>query len=972
MKPSYRHLPLAAVLAALVAVLAACSTKKNTASTRFWHSFTARYNTYYNGHEAYKAGVREKERAVSDNYTERLPLFIAANDKVKSVGKGNFETAVTKSQKAIQLHSITRRPSVPAGRSRTAKMRAYLNRKEYNPFLKNAWMLMGQAQFQKAEFLEAASTFAYITRRYAAEPLVAAEARLWLARCYAQLDWYYDAGDALAKAAADSLPARLRREREATEADLLLRQGQLAEALPLLERTARREKHSVQRARLYFLCGQVHTALGHSDEAYRAYGRCIRQNPPYVMAFNARIAQAQTAAGSKRAKSMLRRLNTMAHSPNNKDYLDQVYYAIGNIHLAGGDTLPAITAYERGRAASTRNGIDKGVLLLRLGELYWQRGRYDLAQPCYGEAVGLLDKTYPGHDEIVRRSGVLDALVPHTSAIYLQDSLLALSVMSDDDRNAAIDRVIAEVKRREEAERRARADSLAEARRNQGGDAGGRQQQDNSKPADGAGEWYFYNPQMVQQGKTAFRRLWGQRKNEDDWRRANRSVLALDNGHDEYDYDADTLALAADSAGNAAPADSLAADSAAADPHTRAYYMAQIPFSAEAKDAAHAIIQEALYQAGIIEKDQLEDFPLAAATLLRLEHDYPKFDKREDLLYQLFLLYSRWQRTADADAWRNRLAQEYPDGAPTRLITDPQYLYKARHGREIEDSLYTNAYAAYRRRDNGEVERLFRRSTEEYPNGLNRPKFIFVHAMSRLGYVPTDTVVAELRHLATTYPKSDVATLAGAMVKGLESGRTFSAEGFDPTGLWSRRTAVANAEVDAAGRQRALSDERNVPFVCLIAYPTDSLADGKVLYELAHFNFTAFMLRNFEIQLARDPMLTQFRITGFRSYDEAHAYAQRLYADPVIAARLKGARLFLISAQNLDLIGTVWSFDDYARFYDAHFAPLVIDPALPLDMPSQPVDQHYEDEYTPEELDELDRNKDKKQTDDDGGEWYVP
>ena len=106
----------------------------------------------------------------------------------------------------------------------------------------------------------------------------------------------------------------------------------------------------------------------------------------------------------------------MAHSPNNKDYLDQVYYAIGNIHLAGGDTLRAITAYERGRAASTRNGIDKGVLLLRLGELYWQRGRYDLAQPCYGEAVGLLDKTYPGHDEIVRRSGVLDALVPHTSA----------------------------------------------------------------------------------------------------------------------------------------------------------------------------------------------------------------------------------------------------------------------------------------------------------------------------------------------------------------------------------------------------------------------------------------------------------------------------------------------------------------------------------------------------------------------------
>ena len=59
----------------------------------------------------------------------------------------------------------------------------------------------------------------------------------------------------------------------------------------------------------------------------------------------------------------------MAASDKNKEYQDQVYYAIGNIHLAQKDTLRAIYAYEKGNRKATRNGIEKGVLLLRLGNL---------------------------------------------------------------------------------------------------------------------------------------------------------------------------------------------------------------------------------------------------------------------------------------------------------------------------------------------------------------------------------------------------------------------------------------------------------------------------------------------------------------------------------------------------------------------------------------------------------------------------
>ena len=174
----------------------------------------------------------------------------------------------------------------------------------------------------------------------------------------------------------------------------------------------------------------------------------MRLNPPYQLAFNARIAQTEVMA-STNSKKMISRLRRMASSDNNQEYLDQVYYAIGNIYMSRKDTLQAIAAYEKGVEKATRSGIEKGVLLLTLGNIYWQREAYSDARRCYGEAIGLLDRDRPDYDELSRRSLVLDELVPHTDAIHLQDSLQTLVAMPEDQRNAAIDRVIEALKKKE-------------------------------------------------------------------------------------------------------------------------------------------------------------------------------------------------------------------------------------------------------------------------------------------------------------------------------------------------------------------------------------------------------------------------------------------------------------------------------------------------------------------------------------------
>lgn len=973
MTKRYRYIPF--LIGALLILFVSCSTKKNTSGSRWWHSFTARYNTYFNGSQAFIEGEKAKLDGHKDDYTKLLPVFLVGNENSRTTGKGSFETAITKSQKAITLHSIKKRPVVSANKRKSAKMKAYLQRKEFNPFLKHAWLMMGKAQFEKGDFFEAAATFSYITRLYAAEPAVASEARQWLARCYVHEDWYYDAEDALDKMGRDSVTRQTLREADATRAELLLRQERFADALPYLQRAARNAKGSYRKARLQYLLAQVQIHLGQNGEAYKSLQRCIKKSPPYELTFNARILQTEVLAGRKgMGKKMIARLKRMARKDNNREYLDQVYYAMGNIYLTEKDTASAIGAYETGRKKGTRNGTEKGVLLLRLGGLYWDTHKFEEAQKCYTEALGMIDKEHEDYEMLSRRSKVLDKLVPYTSAVHLQDSLQELSRMSEEDRNAAIDRVIEALKKKEEEARKASRDSAAQARMEENGQAGSDNNRNNSSTTTQTSQqsttWYFYNPVAVMQGKQDFQKRWGNRKNEDNWRRSNRTVVAMDDA-EGFDYEADdSLQAVADSleAAGGEMEEAAAEDSVQNDPHHREYYLKQIPFTEEARVASDEIIKDGLYNAGVIEKDDLEDFPLAASTLTRLTTEYNNFDRMPDAYYHLFLLYSRWGKPDKAEEMKRYMAQYYPDNDLTKLITASDYEIMARYGKQIEDSLYAATYQAYRHRNNAEVARNAAVSADKFPNGLNRPKFIFVDVLSRLNTDEPKQLITELRDLLSKYPESDVSPMAGMIVKGLESGRQIGTGTFDLGSLWDRRTAASDSLSDDAAKQRQFTAERSAPFLFVFAYPTDSVDSRKLLYEMAHFNFSTFVVRGFDMDVKHDKGLSQFTISGFNSYDEALVYTRKAYADTALNEMFRHGKILIISKANLDLIGSTFSINDYLQFFDKNFAPIEVAPNLPIEQ-TAPIEQRYEDEYSTDELERM-NNQGSGGTDDDEGEWY--
>ena len=955
---------------ALIAIFAAaaigCSTKKNTVGSRRWHAFNARYNTYFNGSQAFIEGNLEKEKGHQDNFTEMLPLYPVAKRESREIGKSLYDRAIEKSEKAIRQHSIKVKPEWNKDRRKTAKDREWLGRREYNPFLWRAWLLLGKAQFQEGAFEEAAATFTYMTRLYHTQPLQYGLARAWLAKCYTELGWLYDAEDVIRNMSRDSMDFRAVKDWDYTYANYYIAQRDYEKAVPYLRKVISHERRRVQRAREWYLMGQIETLLGHREKAYEAYQHVIRNHPPYELEFNARISQTEVMPqGSKQKLSKLRR---MARNDNNKEYLDQVYYAIGNVYLTERDTMQAIAAYEKGNQKSVRHGIEKGVLLLTLGNLYWDMERYNDAQRCYGEAIGLLDKERPDYETLALRSKVLDELVPYTDAIHLQDSLLLLSEMPEADRLKAINRVIDALKKKEKEERDALLAEEAEQRQIEQADFGQRQPQPLPPTPQGMqqgnGQWYFYNPVAVSQGKMTFQRQWGKRENKDNWQRSNQTVIDL----------AEPVKLIepadlTEPAAPAEPADSLASDlpegpagadqpdslaqQAQLDPHEPAYYLAQIPFTAEQKAAAHEILKDALFHAGIIFKDKLDNLGLSEKYLVRLTQDYPDFPQLDEAWYHLFLLYSRQGKTLQATNCLSRLQTDFPESEWTILLSDPYFKENARFGEHIEDSLYAATYEAFKTDRADIVKHNVKLSEERFPLGANRAKFLFIDGMTRLNEGDGDGCLERLKQVVEQYPESEVSELAGMIIKGVQEGRRLYGGKFDIGEVWSRRDITMLTDSTRADTLSAARDER---FVFILAYEPDSVNENQLLFEMARYNFTNFLVRSFEITIDEDEGMHRMHINGFLSYDEAMQYARQLYADQQMAEKLKDCRSLIISETNLALIGTRFSYDDYQQFYEDTFVPmkiseekLLIEPAeieLPdvEDLPSEQQTEQQEDD----------------------------
>lgn len=897
------------VLILPVLLVASCSSTKNTWRERAVQSLNTRFNVYFNGKKSYDEGLAAILQAHKDDYSKVIPMYPISDPASAKSATSQMTRAIEKSRKAIKTRSIKTKPEVNPSKRSDPNYRAFLQQEEYNPFMKEVWLLLAKAEFHKADFLGSIGTFNYIIRHFPTDTDLQTTARLWVIRAFAEMGWLYEAEEMVQKLNSDLIKNENTGLYAAVNADLLLKQKSYREAIPFLEMALKWEKDRKMKVRFSYLLAQLYELSGDRQKAYTLYSGVIDSNPPYEMDFNARISRAGLFISS--TQEVRRELTKMIRNNNNKDYLDQLYNTIGLSYLHDKDTLQAIRNFEKGIEASSRNGLDKAGVLIRLADLRYLRKEYVKAQPAYDEASRIITVDNEEYPRVSKRAEMLSELVVEYQMVELQDSLQRLSAMTPEQRLETINNYIAWLEREEELAAEREAERIAREEEN-----GQRLDPMAGMPQVGANQtnaWYFYNTSALRSGQTDFQRKWGKRKLEDNWRRKNKSAALFS---ETATADVQTNEQTADSTntGNELPV--VEETVAAGDRNSAEYYLRQIPVTPAQLEKSDELWADALFKMASIYKDKLEDFPMAIEAYEEYIRRFGKNPLASEALFSNYLIYHKLQQEAKAGQTRERLLNDYPQSSHAILLADPDFLKKRQQMFERQDSLYASTYKAFNENKFQRVRELTDSVQMLYPMSTLMPKFLFIKALSVAKSGSQQEFEAELTSLLEAHPQSDVSAMCKDMLALIRQGRE-SQQGSSHGTILARRDAELLETTSSDSINMNFSATREGPHRLILLSSASQENLFPLQFQLAVYNFSKFLIKDFEISIAFfNAEYNSVSVFDFEDYEEAEWYLQSIQEDEAVVQQLQelAPRALIVSSYNYGLLRSGKTLSEYEAF----------------------------------------------------------
>ena len=896
-----RHIIYILLLCAYATMHTACSTQKNTWASRSFHQTKTKYNIYYNGNISFAEGEDAIREANEDDYSIVLNLYPVSNHEAAKAATSQMDRTIEKCRKCIKLHSIKARPKVnQEKRRKDPEYKAWLEQEEFNNQMGKAWLLLGKAEFHKGDFLGSISTFNYIARHYAYDKDIVAQCQLWSARAYAELGWLYEAEDVLRKVQVDHLSKNSAPLYSAVSADILLKTKQYDAAIPFVKIAVKNEDRRGNRPRFYYVLGQLYQMRGDKSAARNAYKRVLDLQPDNEMEFNARLQQSQLEDDIQKSINILQK---MAQLDKHKDRLDQIYGTIGDIYLEHEDTTKALEYYEKGIESSTENGINKAVVLVNAGDIYYKQRDYLKASPCYKEATQILSVENEQYARIQRRSETLDELVVEHNIVVLQDSLQRLAALSEEEQLKVVEKIIADLIQAEKDE----AERLAQAERAAENDNGPRSvNTQNMLGGGGSGAWYFYNPQLMRSGKQTFRTQWGNRILEDNWRRLSKASTSSSFMATEEEIPEDSITNE--------ETISKAEQTAEIDDHKPAFYLQQIPKTAEDIERSNQQIADALYNMVYIYRDRVGDQALSDATFQEYCRRFPTNERLVELYYMQYLTALKNQNNADAEQYRKAIIQQFPESKEATIVSQPDYFERLKKMSAEQDSLYENTYYNYQDNNFAVVKANKQYAEEHYPLTPLMPRFLFLNAIAVAKTEGQEAFTQELQDMVTRYPDNELTAMAKDMIALMGQGAESQAS--IGTSLQDRRTVETTENIEEGDSVLAFSTETNMASIVLMIVPNDEKILNTLLYQVALYNFSQFMIKDFDLK--QIPLFSQgqsaLQVSGFDTLEEAKWYQKMLQKNNEFMNWLNSnqGQIIPITEENATKLGAL-SIEEYLK-----------------------------------------------------------
>lgn len=858
---------------------------------------TARFNGYYWSSEAIKEGVYKIEGNNKDNYEKLLPVYIVPSNEAAKATFPDFDKAIKKSSLVIQRHTIKDKKDneIPTA----------------GKWIDNNWINIGISRFYKREFFSGVEAFDYVVRTYKTKDKY--KALLWEAKALNEVGSVSQSEPIIALLNNDKkVPKKIKSQLGAIKGDYFIKRGLYKEAIGSLTEAAnqkgilRKGLRKKERARYAFIVAQLYEEEKNAKKAREFYEKTLSLKPAYDMVFYANIKLARlTDTKRGNAAKTKAKLLKMTKDTKNSEYLDVIYFTLGEIEEKERNIDNAIVYYTKSAQTSVSNLNQKAIAYLKLGDIYFEKSNYYLSEGYYDSTIVVLPKDHPNYNNIVNRKNTLSTLVGYIRTIQREDSLQKLAKLSESERNKTIDKIIAKI----EDDEQKRIDEL-EAIKSQ--NLNPLTNNTSTNPGDnifgGGGGWYFYNQTTISFGIADFAKRWGNRKLEDNWRRSQKG-LSIDNSTTNDNDAVTTKTNTAGTGKNNTKANK--------DPRkTREYYLKQLPLTDTLMKTSHAKIIEADYLLGSTYKEDLNNNKRSIAAFEDLNNRYPEHKYRLQCYYQLYRTYLAERNQEQSDYYKNKLLNEYPNSEYTKLIKNPKYAEERNAQRGEVEKFYESTFDLYSAGNYAQSLAQCNEAFTKYGKTDFSAKFELIRAMNIGRLKGPDSLTWAINEFLILYPNSEVTPRANEILLAIKR---------------QKNPAIFENPND---KPKVVTDtfklNLDVEHFALIISPDDSKIVGP--YKSAIDNFGREYFSNKTLSISSNLFAgtkQMIVVKSFADAKEAYTYIDNLKSDTKIYKgniKKEVFNFFIISAENLPYFYKKASVSGYEAFYNEAYKTVIQQP----------------------------------------------
>ena len=650
------------------------------------HALSTNYNILYNGQIGLDKGVLAVNANNDDDFWQLLPVekMQIVEDFTSTTKSKNtdFELAETKATKAIQKHSMN------------------IGGKEKNSQIDEAYLMLGKARYYDQRFVPALDAFNYILYKYPNSSRIY-EAKIWREKTNMRLG-----NDALViKNISKLLEDQNVKKQVFADANALLAASFLNleekdSAVAKLKLAIEFTKVNQQRARYRFVLGQLYQELGYKDSAVTSYQSVIEMNRKaerkFVIQAHAKKAELFDYQSGD-SVSFVKTFDKLIQDRENRPYKDLIFHQMAVFHDKQNNQKTALDFYNASLKTNSKDTYLVASNYRNLGNLYFRNAEYPSAAKYYDSTLVKLNTKTREFAKIQKIRSNLDEVILYEALAKQNDSILNVVAMNPADRKSYFEKYIVALKEKDEVKRlleeknKAKQENINRNNSMTSIDAASGQEPAKSarkssmapptitsaasQPA--AGVFYFYNPTTVAFGKVEFKKNWGERTLNGNWRISSGNANS-------------SLATASDE--DKQSVEKEAEPNKIVEQYTADFYLKQLPTTQIELDSINKERNFAYYQLGIIYKEKFKENALAIAKLEQFLINNPEEKLTPPAMYNLYKLYQITDVNRAAEM-KNNISAQFPDSRYAQIInnTNPNGISQ----NETPESVYKKWYKLF-------------------------------------------------------------------------------------------------------------------------------------------------------------------------------------------------------------------------------------------------------------------------------------